>query len=439
MRGLPSGYTEMLAIQGDGATLISTGVTWVTHPRIVIDVMSPGGVFFGNYHASSRRLYGNVAGSWFYGSKVHDTAESSYANQRVTVSFSDTTLSINGTAIKTYTATSQVGTSTGYLRLFGQSGAGGTNYAQSGTRIYSVQIYKTVDSVEALVFDGVPCARDYDGAAGFYDLISNTFKGADEGEPVAVPFSAPMTIEDFWLDGLTANSASSYGIKFQKEIEFEGAEPNVEAVSVPGRNGDILLLDGTYKNVKGTATCYCLSSNVAASITAVNQWLLADTGYRRLETLHEPEYYRMARVTKGAKLLPRLNKINAFEIELDCMPQKFLKSGETAILVNSGDTITNPTRFLAKPLIVFTVTANDGFANISFDGSNFFTIDISGITPGYTVEIDVEERTVRVNGTLDYDHKSSGAFDWFFLGTSTTITYSGYISNVTLTPRWWTI
>lgn len=247
--------------------------------------------------------------------------------------------------------------------------------------------------------------------------------------------------DEFWLDSsAAADSASAHGIILQNEIEFEGAEPNVEAVSVPGRNGDIVLIDGTYKNVKGTASCYCLNAtSAAASITAVNQWLLANPDYRRLETMHEPDYFRLARVTKGAKLFPRLNKINAFEIEFDCKPQKFLKSGETSIAVTSGDTITNPTHFLAKPLIVFTVTANDGYANISFDGSNTFTVDISGITPGYTVEINVEERTVKVNGTLSYDHKCAGAYDWFYMGTSTTVTYSGYISNVAITPRWWTL
>ena len=53
LHNLPSGYTEKQYIENASNALVDTGVSWGTHPRIVIDVFSTGNPFFGNYHTTS--------------------------------------------------------------------------------------------------------------------------------------------------------------------------------------------------------------------------------------------------------------------------------------------------------------------------------------------------------------------------------------------------
>lgn len=446
MSRLPYGYTEAIAIESDGASLISTGVGWQTHPRIVLDIQSPGGVIFGNYHTSTRRLYGGANVNCYYGSKIADySAVASYANARALIDCSDTELKINGYTIATYDATGASGVSAanGPIRLLGQKGAGGTSYSQSGSRIYSAKIYKKVEGVEACVFDGVPCVRNADGVAGIYDLITGTFKAPETGTPVAVGVITPSLIDNFWLDGsASANSAATYGIRLQKEITFEGAEPNVETVSVPGRNGDILLRDGNFKNVKGTASCYCLAADASAAIRAVNTWLLTNTDYRRLETLHEPDFFRLARVTHGAVLYPRLNRLNAFDIEFDCKPQKYYKSGETAIAVQiaTSTALTNPSFFPAQPIIRATTYTTDlnAYFNLTGDVAHNFTVNLASVTPGLTIEIDVEKRTVTAGG-IHIEHLCEGYFEYLQIGRGNNIYISGGVSSAEIVPRWWTL
>ena len=58
-----------------------------------------------------------------------------------------------------------------------------------------------------------------------------------------------MLNENFFYAGL---NALSNGICLQKPITFTGAEPDVETIHVPGRNGDLSIYTGAYKNRKGT-------------------------------------------------------------------------------------------------------------------------------------------------------------------------------------------
>lgn len=59
----------------------------------------------------------------------------------------------------------------------------------------------------------------------------------------------------------------------------------------------------------------------------------------------------MAVYKSGLEVTPTALKAGEFTITFDCQPQRFLKSGETAVAVASGGTITNPTLFDASPIL----------------------------------------------------------------------------------------
>ena len=230
--------------------------------------------------------------------------------------------------------------------------------------------------------------------------------------------------DDFYIDGV---SAHSLGIHLQRELHFEAAEPRVETFEVAGRNGAIVLTDGSFENIKGTADCYCLDVDVAYVITAVNAWLMKSTGYRRLETLVEPEYYRMARLLHGAKIEPRLNHMNPFTLEFDCMPQKFLKYGEDEIELAAAGSILNPTAFNALPIIK---TTGSGAGTVTI---NARTISLSNCNGAV---IDCLEKETTRNGA---NANSTVSGEYPILEEENDISFTGGITKLTIVPRWWTL
>lgn len=233
-----------------------------------------------------------------------------------------------------------------------------------------------------------------------------------------------MVRDNFWLDGV---DAASKKIVLQKEIEFESAEPVTESFKIPGKDGDIVYYDGSYSNVKGIASCYVMGGQVTTLMTDINSWLLSAKGYRKLETMHEPLFYRLARVVRGARLDPRVNLLNAFEIEFDCKPYKYFVDGDRAAAFSASGTIAGPTDFSSLPLIT---VAGSGAGTITVNGYTLTLTDCNGITLDSELK-KAYKGTTNMNGTV------SGTYP--VLGRSNAVSFTGGVTGVTIKPRWRTI
>lgn len=233
-------------------------------------------------------------------------------------------------------------------------------------------------------------------------------------------------LDDFWIDG---EMASAVGIMLQKEFSFEGAQPNVETVTVPGRNGDILYFDGSFSNVKGTASCFCVGKNATRVMTAINAWLMKSAEYRRLETLQEYDFFRLARLVRAGNMNARLGQVNEFTLEFDCKPQKFYKSGLDPVSFADDGSLINLTAFMALPLITVHGSAAEGSVTIGnktlmFSNCNEITVD--------------SEKMRAWHGSENASGMISGDFPVLGPGENQ-IQISGGVSSVEITPRWWTI
>lgn len=157
--------------------------------------------------------------------------------------------------------------------------------------------------------------------------------------------------EGFIFDG---ENSRTYGV-YVTDVEVFGAPVrNVEMISIPGRNGSFALDKGSYENIQVTYKCAmgCESqADFNTGISAFRNMLASRTGYKRLEDEINTSEYRMA-CFRGGISVPTLNKETAtFDVVFDCKPQRYLKSGETAVSVASGGTISNPTLYDASPML----------------------------------------------------------------------------------------
>lgn len=156
--------------------------------------------------------------------------------------------------------------------------------------------------------------------------------------------------------GLTFDGVSSktYGVQILGKGVFNAPKRDVQMITIPGRNGDYALDKGRFENVTVTYPANLIADNTedfAKAISDFRNQLCSREGYCRLEDDYHTDEYRLAVYKSGLEVTESVLKAGEFNIVFECKPQRFLTSGETAVEVESGDTLTNPTLFEARPLL----------------------------------------------------------------------------------------
>lgn len=115
---------------------------------------------------------------------------------------------------------------------------------------------------------------------------------------------------------------------------FSAPTRSVEVVSVPGRNGDLIIDNGKWNNITVTYPAF-IPSGFEANIDAFRTAISRLTGYQKLEDTYHPDEYRMAALVGGINptKIGAFLKNGEFTISFNCKPQRFLKSGDEPIQI----------------------------------------------------------------------------------------------------------
>lgn len=228
-----------------------------------------------------------------------------------------------------------------------------------------------------------------------------------------------------------SENSLDYALTIEEYPEYNIAERVIERYKVPGRSGDLIFDTGSYSNVKQKYKVYIkaqpLNTHQAARLAA--KWLQSPGGYRRLEDSYDPEIYRMAMFTGPVDVSNWFAKYGRAELEFDCRPQRFLKSGEYPLTVENQGHLYNP-GMEAAPLIFIT---GSGAGSITLGDYN---VQISSIPPdGIYLDCDTQNAC---SGTENKNNQIalSNGFPILIPG-DTKIGWSGGITGVQITPRWW--
>lgn len=161
-------------------------------------------------------------------------------------------------------------------------------------------------------------------------------------------------------------SSRDYGVYITSEGVYNAPERDVEMISIPGRNGAFALDQGRFENIEVKYPAGIFADNetdFAQAVSDLRNYLCSKKGYFRLTDEYNPNEYRMAVYKSGLEVLPVQLKAGEFEIIFECKPQRWLTSGEIAMEVSDGETITNPTFFDASPMLEV-----EGYGTIEFNG-----------------------------------------------------------------------
>lgn len=223
-----------------------------------------------------------------------------------------------------------------------------------------------------------------------------------------------------------------YGVCVEKCPSFATGSRGVEKISVPGRNGDLLIDTGAYSNVTQAYEVWFKrrGKNTTQAARDLALWLLSGRGYLRLEDSYDPDIYRMAAFAGPLDVENWMLTHGRATLEFDCKPQRFFKSGEYSLSVVSGQKLLNQW-MPALPLIQISGTG-DGQLVV---GSS--TITITGLEGGITIDSDTQNAYDDARN-LNNSISVVGGFPTLSTG-KTAVSFSGGITAVQITPRWWTI
>ena len=218
--------------------------------------------------------------------------------------------------------------------------------------------------------------------------------------------------KQFLFDG---KSSLDFGCYITGSDTFNSASKTQSKISVPGRNGDVIVSDNRYDNV---------SYSIKVGMYGTSE---ADLHYkiRKLRSYLLSINFDITNLIVGEATLT-----------FDTKPQHFLKSGETKLVFTANGKIENPTYFESKPLLR---VYGQGKLEI---GSGLINIKIpSSISSNY-IDIDCETWncteesknmnayvTVSKNGTEHY-------FPTLEEGTNQVVLGTG-VTKVEVVPRWW--
>lgn len=222
-----------------------------------------------------------------------------------------------------------------------------------------------------------------------------------------------------------------YGVFISGDGTFNAPERDTSKVEIPGRNGELTIDNGRYKNipVKYPAFIY---SNFDTNLEGLRNFLLTQSGYGRLEDTYHPEQFRLAKISGGFTTKP-IAELYAgeFDLEFDCYPQRFLKAGEIPVEYTAAGNLINKYLTESKPLIraYGTGSFSVGGVAVQITSANSYTDIDCDLQEAYkdTLATNCNANIVLTNGVFPTLKPGDNA-----------ITLSG-ITQLVITPRWWVL
>ena len=236
-----------------------------------------------------------------------------------------------------------------------------------------------------------------------------------------------------WL-AFAGKSSRDYLLYISGPAVYDSPAVDVELQAVPGRNGDFIRENARagerrFKNLDVSYDAFFFDC-VPARTAAVKSWLLSPSGYQPLHDTYDPEFFRMGICKDTVAFTPKRNKGASMKLVFHCQPQRWSVDGQRRIILDREAVLRNPYAFAAKPVIrvygsgeghlfigsqAVSILRNDGYIDLNCETHNAY--DAQGFCNSYV---------------------KSGDFPDLQPGCNA-VSWSGSISRVEITPRWWTL
>lgn len=234
-------------------------------------------------------------------------------------------------------------------------------------------------------------------------------------------------INFFTFDG---QSSADFGVYISGGETYNAPERDVTTYSVPGRNGDLIVDNGRFSNITVSYEAFIVR-DFSKNAERLRLWLKSKQGYKRLEDSYHTDFFRMAYLSSTLDFSTGFLNWNAsFTVNFVCQPQRWLKSGEFPMTLSSTGAQLFNAYMPSLPLIK---VYGNGAGTLVV---NQTTVTVKSIN-GYLI-LDSETQNA-YKGTENQNMNIQAAEFPVLQNGSNIIGWSGGITKIEITPRWWTI
>ncbi len=226
------------------------------------------------------------------------------------------------------------------------------------------------------------------------------------------------------------------------------SEKDSESYHVPGKNGDVIIDSGSYKNVERTYNIAAILKPNGGNFTQVarkiTSWLMSAKGYARLEDTYEPRFFRYAMYRKGNEMLNYYDQATTLNVTFECKPQRYLKDGDVFIELYNDieNAMINPFNFVANPILQVSCLQD---ATISFckkdnndDFVELYKITITEAVNNLIIDTELQDCYTESGYKNDIVVLKDKQFPKLEVGTIYVIIDSN-VTSAKIKPRWWTL
>lgn len=201
---------------------------------------------------------------------------------------------------------------------------------------------------------------------------------------------------------------------------------------IPGSNREVVEMEDAWESYDQPYTLFVGDGSEDSIQEVLNETarVLYKTGWQELRDEYEPDYFRLAYYQGPFNVENRYTRLGKFDVSFKCRAERFLLSGNFPVGVTTGGKLTNPTVYKAKPLI-----------HITGSGNGTLTVGSTTVTIKNLVDylnIDCETQNCYRLTSENKNNMMEGNFPVLESGENT-ISFTGGISTVTITPRYFVI
>ena len=223
----------------------------------------------------------------------------------------------------------------------------------------------------------------------------------------------------------------------------------MDVYNVPGRNGDIVVMQDAWENVEQTYEIWGGNENInsATAFGYKAAELFKLSGYQKLTDSYDTTHYRKAYFAGPFDVENVFTRRGRAQLTFSCSPKRYLNSGGEIQVLTNNTLVTNPTPYTTRPILTVHGSGSGWFNFQHTIGNDFEGFTISNIIDGMVIDCeeydcyydDPNDGRIYLNDRLTLNNTSSSEWPQFFPGIDNLIIIDqqGGITSIDMVPNWW--
>lgn len=145
---------------------------------------------------------------------------------------------------------------------------------------------------------------------------------------------------------------TEFGLRVAEGKKITASSLDVERVSVPGRDGELLISNNRLNSAELSFPVNFVKEKglIATEVYRISEWLNV-AGYKDLTISYDPDFIYRAAYLETFSIEETMRQFGKTTINFVCYPVKFYKQGRTTQTLSNGATVNGLGNVNAKPII----------------------------------------------------------------------------------------